>query len=132
MCGDTFTGWTGGSGIGPNGWVRFPGDGQAVWRATVNYLCTPGLGVTLVGGTWRFRFADGTTLRGTVQGGTVVWPPVNVNACGASPIDGFTVGVVTVNLSIAGGGTATFHGCLDDLPAFTKIPPKVWGTFSIP
>ena len=131
VCGDTFTGWTGGSGFGPNGWVRFPGNGQALWRATLAYQGTPGTLVTIVRGTWSFKFANGSTLHGNVLSGTGVWPPGG-GQCGLSPIDGVPVGVVTLNLSVDGGGSATFNGCLDDMPAFTKIPPKAWGTFSLP
>jgi hypothetical protein len=122
-CGVTFSGWIGGDGQVPDGWEPFPGDFQGLWQARINYTGQAGFGntVDIVGGRWDIFFLDGHSLSGPVKnGGTVQWPFDEFDdiGCGA--------GVAVVEALIAGGGAATFKGCLHDMPAGTVIP-MVWG-----
>ena len=125
-CGTTFSGWTGET--SSRGWLQFPGTGEGAWSVRINYTGQPMFdgSVTIVGGSWRFQFKNGTSLRGTVENGIVTWPLDASSDIGCG--DG--VAVVNANLSVSGGTPATLSGCLHDLPKGAVIPPKVWGTFN--
>lgn len=129
-CGVAFFGWLGGDGNVAGGWEPFPGTGDGLWQARIDYTGAPGFGnvVNILGGRWRFVFVDRHFLAGHVTGGTVEWPngPALDLGCGNG------VGVVDINLLMTGGGTASFDGCLHDLPAGTVIPPLLWGMLSTP
>jgi hypothetical protein len=125
-CGVQFSGWTGGSGQVAGGWTSFPGNGEGYWTANVNYSGKAGFGntATLLGGSWELLFRNGTVFKGTVSAGAVTWPAQNSDiGCGTN------VATITATLAVKGDGTATFAGCLHDLPVFTVIPPKIWGSF---
>jgi hypothetical protein len=125
-CGVRFGGWTGGDGAVADGWTRFPGDRQGLWDANVNYTGSAGFNHTanLVGGLWNVFLRDGSIVTGVVNSGAVTWPPTANDDIGC----GKAVATVLANLTLKTGGGASFNGCLHDLPAFTVIPPKVWGT----
>jgi hypothetical protein len=131
-CGVEFGGWTGGSGQVANGWTPFPGTGQGLWKASVNYTGKAMFGdgvhvhvVDVVGGSFDLLFTNGTTVLGAVPHGTVTWPPSGSGDIGC----GVGVAVVSVNVTFTRGamGPGSFKGCLHDLPAGSVIPPKIWG-----
>src|SRR5262245_3286347 len=134
-----FGGWTGGSGQVAGGWTPFPGTGQGLWKASVNYIGKAMFGdgvhvhvVYVVGGSFDLLFTNGTTVLGTVIPGTppkvstVTWPPSVLGDIGC----GKGVAVVSVNVTITRGATGpgSFQGCLHDLPGGSVIPPQIWGT----
>lgn len=125
-CGVGFSGWTGGGGQAANGWAHFPGTGQGLWLANVNYIGRPQFGghVDVVSGAFDLLFTDGTVVSGNVTGGKVEWPPE-----GQSTVCGTDVATVTITVAFTHGVVAggSFQGCLHDLPAGTVIPPKIWG-----
>jgi|SRR5688572_21309101 hypothetical protein len=125
-CDVQFAGWTGSGGQVPNGWRAFPGNGQGMWTATIDYKGRPRFGgqVTLLGGGFDLLFNDGKVVLGRVTGGTIVWPPA-----GQSSICGTEVAVVTMNVRYRVGaeGRGVFRGCLHDLPFGSVLPPKIWG-----
>lgn len=127
-CDVRFGGWTGGSGPVPNGWTVFPGTGEGLWKASIDYTGTVGFGgqVEVARGRFDVLFTSGTTVSGRVTGGTVTWPTAGDDiGCGKD------VAVVNVNVTFFGGGpksSGSFQGCLHDLPAGSVIPPKIWGT----
>jgi hypothetical protein len=125
-CGVTFAGWIGGDGQVADGWEPPPGDFQGLWRTRVHYKDQAGFGkmVVILGGRYRIFFFDGHSLSGRVTGGTVEWPADEITdiGCGA--------GVAVVNASLTSRKqSATFAGCLHDLPIGSTIP-MVWGVFS--
>jgi hypothetical protein len=125
-CGVQFGGWTGGGGAVADGWTRFPGNGQGFWTANINYSGKAGFGntATLVGGSWELFFTNRTVVRGTVSSGSVHWPAQNGDiGCGTN------VAKITATLAVKDTGSATFAGCLHDLPVLTVLPPKIWGAF---
>ncbi len=124
-CGVTFSGWTGGSGAEAGGWA-FPGDGQGVWNAKIDYTGTPGTveGILIKRGSWKlsYKITPRINVTGTVTGGAVIWPAAGGD-CG--------VNVATVSVSATGvglSGPQIFTGCLDDRP--TTFPPRIWGAFA--
>ena len=125
-CGVEFGGWTGGRGPVPNGWTPFPGNGNGLWKATVDYAGRAAFGrqVDVLGGSFDLMFTSGKTVSGKVTGGTVTWP-----AAGQSTDCGTEVAEVSVSIKYTAGapGTGSFKGCLHDLPAGSVIPPKIWG-----
>jgi hypothetical protein len=126
-CGVQFGGWTGGGGQVANGWTTFPGNGEGLWKATVDYTGKAAFGgqVAVAGGLFDLLFTSGTTVRGRVRGGRVTWPVKGQNiGCG---IDVATVSL-RVRYRVGATGIGSFRGCLHDLPAGSVIPPKIWGT----
>jgi hypothetical protein len=125
-CDVQFGGWTGSGGQVANGWRTFPGNGQGLWTATVDYKGKAKFGgqVALLGGNFQLLFTDGKAVLGKVTAGTLRWP-----ARGQSTICGTDVAVVSMNVKYRAGATGTglFQGCLHDLPAGSIIPPKIWG-----
>jgi hypothetical protein len=125
-CDVQFAGWTGGAGQMPNGWRTFPGNGQGLWTASIDYRGKAKFAgqVTLLGGNFQLLFTDGKAVLGRVTGGTITWP-----VRGQSTICGLNVAVVSMNVRYRTGATGTglFQGCLHDLPAGSIIPPKIWG-----
>ena len=126
-CGVAFGGWMGGNGYVANGWAPFPGNKQGLWDAEINYTGSPDFGssVSVRSGSFDLYFKNGTTISGTVTGGSVFWPTSSSNneyGCG----DG--VAAVLVNVNVTTGPSMAFLGCLHDLPAGSVIPPKIWGT----
>jgi len=122
-CDVQFGGWTGGGGPVAGGWTPFPGDDKGLWKAKVNYRGTVDFNskVDILSGSFDVLFKNGSTVSGTVTGGTVEWPIEGDNiGCGTD------VATVSVSLTTKGGSTV-FAGCLHDLPAGTVIPPKIWG-----
>ncbi len=65
-CGVNFSGWTGGGGRVPSGWVSFPGNRKGLWNATVNYSGKAAFGhrVTVKGGSFNLLFTSGRTVLG--------------------------------------------------------------------
>ena len=126
-CGVQFGGWTGGRGQVPNGWRPFPGNGNGLWMASVDYAGRAAFGrqATVLGGSFDLLFTSGRTVSGNVTGGTVRWP-----AEGQSTVCGTEVAEVSVTIryTVGARGTGSFEGCLHDLPAGSVIPPKIWGT----
>ena len=125
---DAFTvGWSGGNGHSANGWVPFPGDGNAAWEASVNYVGDVAFGktVNLQGGTLALLLQPDKLLSETVREGKITWPLSATHDIGCGE------GVATVHawFTTTAGGSASFVGCLHDLPAGSVIPPKIWGTF---
>jgi hypothetical protein len=122
-CGVAFSGWTNNLG----GWRPFPGNGQGLWKASANYIGSPGFGgsVHVVGGNFDLLFTDGTVVQGNVGSGTITWP-----AEGAGIGCGIDVAKISVSIGFTHGvvGNGSFEGCLHDLPAGSVIPPKIWGT----
>ena len=125
-CDVQFAGWTGSGGQVPNGWRPFPGNGQGLWTATVDYKGKPKFGgqITLVGGNFQLLFTDGKAVLGRVTGGTITWP-----VRGQGTVCGTDVAVVSMNVRYRTGATGLglFKGCLHDLPVGSVIPPKIWG-----
>ena len=109
-----------------NGWKPFPGNGQGMWTATIDYKGRPKFGgqVTLLDGNFDLMFTDGKAVLGRVTGGTITWP-----AAGQSTICGREVAVVSMNVRYRVGATGRglFQGCLHDLPFGSVLPPKIWG-----
>jgi hypothetical protein len=126
-CNDVFAGWTGGSGPGAGGWTGLPGSSQGAFATSINYVGSPGQRVSITGGNWAVALTDGTVEYGNVTGGSVVWS--TTSACGSSP-QGAPVATVTVHLQTSAGAPRTFNGCLEDMPWFQVIPPRIWGAFS--
>lgn len=132
-CGVTFGGWTGGNGAIAGGWTPFPGNRRGLWWAQIDRKGEAGFGKTvdIEGGTWELFLRKGwrvVKFSGVVLDGTVQWPSQTGDlGCGIS------VGQVEAELLVTelGGAPATFQGCLQDLPAGTIIPPRIWGTFAI-
>jgi hypothetical protein len=127
-CGVEFSGWTGGEGQTANGWTRFPGTRQGLWKASVNYIGRPQFGgsVDVVGGNFDLLFTNGTVVSGNVGSGMITWPAEG-STTGGCGTDEATVSVnIGFTHGVAGGGL--FVGCLHDLPAGTVIPPRIWGT----
>ena len=126
ICDVQFGGWTGSGGQVADGWRAFPGNGQGVWTATVDYKGKARFGgqVTLLGGNFHLLFTDGKAVLGRVTGGTIIWP-----VRGQSTVCGTDVAVVSMNVRYRVGATGLglFKGCLHDLPAGSVIPPKIWG-----
>jgi hypothetical protein len=126
-CDAAFSGWVGGGGQTANGWTHFPGTGQGLWEAIVNYIGTPQFGgqVDVVSGSVNLLFTDGSVVSGNVTRGKVTWPQE-----GEATVCGTDVGVVTITIAFTHGPAAggTFKGCLHDLPAGTVTPPQIWGT----
>ena len=122
-CGVEFSGWTGGEGQTANGWTRFPGTGQGLWKASVNYIGRPQFGVIVdvVGGNFDLLLTNGTVVSGNVGSGMITWPAggATTGGCGT---DEATVSVnVGFTHGVAGGGL--FVGCLHDLPAEPSSRP---------
>jgi hypothetical protein len=135
-CGVTFGGWTGGGGAVAGGWRKFPGNRHGFWEATLERQGTAAFGssVTVLGGSLKLALRAGATflfLSGSVTGGSVQWP-----SQGGTLGCGTNVALVAVELRMADLGnvnvSATFNGCLHDLPAGSIIPPTIWGTLTIP
>jgi hypothetical protein len=132
-CGATFGGWTGGSGANAGGWTPFPGDRRGLWWAQLDRTGEAGFGktVTIEGGRWELFLRQGwrvVKLSGVMLEGTVQWPVQTGDlGCGTS------VGKVEAALVVTelGGASATFEGCLHDLPAGQIIPPRIWGTLAL-
>lgn len=123
--GATFAGWTDiiNKDV-PTSWTQWPGNGGN-WILSINYKNAPGPGVsvTVTGGLWSLRTAHGSRYSGVVvAGGTVTWSSAKGFGCGEGNAEVF------LRLFIAGGGTGTVTGCLNDLYVF---PPHVWGTVSL-
>jgi len=125
-CDVQFAGWTGSGGQVEDGWRAFPGNGQGTWTASIDYKGKPKFGgqVQLLGGNFNLLFADGQSVLGRVIGGSITWPLV-----GQSSICGLEVAVVSMNVRYRSGATGRglFRGCLHDLPAFSVVPPEIWG-----
>src|SRR5262245_55958576 len=124
-CGVKFAGWIGGDGQVPDGWEPPPGDFQGLWQTRINYIGQVDFGNTVVilGGRFEISFFDGHSLSGRVTGGFVEWPVDKFSniGCGA--------GVAVVNASLTSKGhSATFAGCLHDIPVGSTIP-IAWGVF---
>lgn len=132
-CEVTFSGWSGGHGAVAGGWTSFPGNDLGFWEATIARQGVAAFGstVTVLNGRVRFVLKQGRSilpLDARVTMGTVQWP-----ASGTTLGCGTNVAHVTIDLQISElKSTATFEGCLHDLPAGSIIPPRIWGTFSIP
>jgi hypothetical protein len=127
-CGVHSVGWGGGSGHDANGWVPFPGDGNAVWEASVAYQGDVAFGKTveLVKGSRLELLLKGNKLLSEiVTEGTVTWPPSATSDFGC----GEGVAKAIAFFTTKHGAPASFVGCLHDLPAGSVIPPKIWGTF---
>jgi hypothetical protein len=125
-CDVQFGGWTGSGGQVANGWRPFPGNGQGLWTATVDYRGKAKFGgqVNLLDGNFQLLFTDGKAVLGKVTSGTITWP-----ARGQSTICGTDVAVVSMNVRYRVGATGlgSFRGCLHDLPFGSVLPPKIWG-----
>jgi hypothetical protein len=125
-CDVQFGGWTGSGGQVPNGWRRFPGNGQGLWIATADYKGKAKFGgqVVLLGGSFHLLFTDGKAVLGKETSGTIRWP-----ARGQSTICGTDVAEISMNVRyrVGASGLGLFRGCLHDLPAGSIIPPKIWG-----
>ncbi len=110
-----------------NGWTHFPGTGQGLWSATLNYIGRAHFGghVDLESGVFDLLFKDGTVVRGDVTGGTVEWPQE-----GQATVRGTDVATIKMKVAFTHGraGGGSFQGCLHDLPAGTIVPPEIWGT----
>jgi hypothetical protein len=124
-CGVTFAGWIGGDGPVPDGWAPPPGDFQGLWKTLIDYSGEVDFGntVQILSGKYTISFFDGHSLSGRVTGGSVSWPFDEFTdiGCGAG------VAVVNATLTLQ-GHSATFDGCLHDIPIFSTIP-MAWGTF---
>ena len=125
-CDVQFGGWTGSGGQVANGWRAFPGNGQGLWTATVDYKGKAKFGgqVNLLDGNFQLLFTDGKAVLGKVTSGTITWP-----ARGQSTVCGTDVAVVSMNVRYRVGATGLglFRGCLHDLPFGSVLPPKIWG-----
>jgi hypothetical protein len=129
-CGVHSVGWGGGHGSGhdPNGWVAFPGDGKAVWESNVTFEGDIAFGKTIQvskGGRLELLLKGNKLLSEIVTEGTVKWPP-SINGdigCGRG------VASVLALFTTKQDAPGSFVGCLQDLPAGSVIPPKIWGTF---
>jgi hypothetical protein len=125
-CNVAFSGWTGASGQTANGWTPFPGTGQGLWSATVNYIGRARFGghVHVANGAFDLLFTDGTVVRGNVTSGKVEWPQE-----GQATVCGTDVATITMTVAFTQGpaGGGSFEGCLHDLPAGTINPPEIWG-----
>jgi hypothetical protein len=126
-CNVSFGGWTQDNSV--TGWTTFPGNGQGLWKASVNYTGSPAFGghVDVQSGSFDLMFTRGGRISGKVKDGTVMWPSsatADDYGCGAG------VAKVYLDLTIRGAGPSSFTGCLHDLPAGSVIPPKIWGTLN--
>jgi hypothetical protein len=125
-CDVQFAGWTGSGGQVVNGWRAFPGNGQGMWRASVDYKGKPKFGgqVALIGGAFDLLFTEGQAVLGKVTGGAITWP-----VRGQATVCGTDVAVVSMNVRYTVGATGLgfFRGCLHDLPFGSVLPPKIWG-----
>jgi hypothetical protein len=125
-CGVEFAGWTGGGGQSPTGWEALPGNKGGLWSAELNYTGTPDFGesVTVQSGEFNLLLKGEPAISGTITGGSVTWPDENTSSsCGTN--------VATVSVEVNSTvGYLVFTGCLHDLPVFSEIPPKIWGSLT--
>jgi hypothetical protein len=129
-CGVHSVGWGGGHGSGhdPNGWVAFPGDGKAVWESNVTFEGDVAFGQTVQlskGGRLELLLKGNKLLSEIVTEGTVQWPPSTNGDLGC----GRGVASVLALFTTKQDAPGSFVGCLQDLPAGSVTPPKIWGTF---
>lgn len=128
--GASFFGWTdNGSTTSHGDWLPYSDRTGGFVTGSIDYTGKPGYGhtVTIVGGTWSWREADGTTLRGRVLDGTVEWPSGTTSSVGGCP-DGVATFTADVALGFRRSSAGRFTGCLDDQLSF---PPKIWGVVEI-